>query len=266
MESTRPIRALTRGLDALTVLNSRDGATVSEVAQEIRLPRTTVYRILETLCNAGFVFRDPADDRYRLTILVRALRHGFDDDGWVTQIAKPCLAELGRDLVWPVSIATLSDSMMMLRETTDHATPLAAVRYTAGHRLPLLSTATGRVYLAFCTAAERDGLLDSLARSTREEDKLARSPLVDTHRMLADVAQQGFAATTHTRRLTEEACLAVPVRVHDGVLAILTVRFNAAAVPMPAAIERFLPKLRLSAAKMVGLLSEQSSVGVASTP
>ena len=49
MESTRPIRALVRGLDALTVLNSRDGATVSEVAQEIRLPRTTVYRILE-LC------------------------------------------------------------------------------------------------------------------------------------------------------------------------------------------------------------------------
>jgi len=31
------------------VLNLRDGATVSEVAQEIRLPRTTVYRILE-LC------------------------------------------------------------------------------------------------------------------------------------------------------------------------------------------------------------------------
>ena len=73
MESTRPIRALMRGLDALTVLNLRDGATVSEVAQEIRLPRTTVYRILETLCDAGFIFRDGADDRYRLTIQVRAL-------------------------------------------------------------------------------------------------------------------------------------------------------------------------------------------------
>jgi IclR family transcriptional regulator, mhp operon transcriptional activator len=46
MESIRPIRALMRGLDALTVLNLRDGATVSEVAQEIRLPRTTFYRIL----------------------------------------------------------------------------------------------------------------------------------------------------------------------------------------------------------------------------
>jgi IclR family mhp operon transcriptional activator len=65
MESTRPIRALMRGLDALTVLNSRDGATVSEVAQEIRLPRTTVYRILETLCNARLRVSRCADDRYR---------------------------------------------------------------------------------------------------------------------------------------------------------------------------------------------------------
>ena len=29
MESTRPIRALARGLEALTILNLRDGATVS---------------------------------------------------------------------------------------------------------------------------------------------------------------------------------------------------------------------------------------------
>ena len=35
MESTRPIRALIRGLDALTVLNLRNGATVSEVAQPL---------------------------------------------------------------------------------------------------------------------------------------------------------------------------------------------------------------------------------------
>ena len=87
MESTRPIRALMRGLDALTILNLRDGATVSEVVQEIRLPRTTVYRILQTLCDAGFVYRDPVDDRYRLTVLVRGLSDGFDDEHWVTQIA-----------------------------------------------------------------------------------------------------------------------------------------------------------------------------------
>src|SRR5580698_3033703 len=134
MESTRPIRALMRGLDALTVLNLRDGATVSEVAQEIRLPRTTVYRILETLCNAGFVIRDAADDRYRLTILVRALSDGFGDEAWVTQVAKPLMDELCREIVWPVSIGSLSGTTMLVRETTDHASPLTIERNYAGMR------------------------------------------------------------------------------------------------------------------------------------
>src|ERR1700761_5001725 len=141
MDSTRPIRALMRGLDALTILNLRDGATVSEVAQEIRLPRTTVYRILETLCNSGFIYRDSADERYRLTIMVRGLSDGFDDEAWVTQIARPYLYSLCSEIVWPVGIASLSGTTMLVRETTDHASPLAVERFSAGFRVPLLTTA-----------------------------------------------------------------------------------------------------------------------------
>ena len=63
MTSTRPIRALIRGLDALTILNLKDGVTVSEVAQEIDLPRTTTYRILETLCHAGYAYRSDSDEK-----------------------------------------------------------------------------------------------------------------------------------------------------------------------------------------------------------
>jgi len=255
MESTRPIRALMRGLDALTVLNVRDGATVSEVAQEIRLPRTTVYRILETLCNAGFVFRDGSDDRYRLTILVRTLSGGFDDEAWVTQIAKPFIHDLGRDIVWPVSIATLSGTTMMTRETTDHASPLAVERYSAGFRLPLLTSAAGRAYLAFCPASQRDALIELLARSTKEEGKLARSPSglgapADLLRALADIKSQGHATTSRTRRIMEEISVSVPVMLDDRVLACLTVRFAAAAIPLKTGVERFLPKLRQCAAKI----------------
>jgi IclR family transcriptional regulator, mhp operon transcriptional activator len=259
MESTRPIRALMRGLDALMVLNLRDGATVSEVAQEIRLPRTTVYRILETLCNAGFVFRDASDDRYRLTILVRALSGGFDDEAWVNQIAKPVIDELCREIVWPVSIATLSGTAMTVRETTDHASPLAVERYSAGTRAPLLTSASGRVYLAFCPVAQRDTILDILARSTKEEDKLGRTPRTDLSRMLADIKAQGYATSTRTRRLVEDISVSVPILLDDRVLACLTVRFGSSAVPLKTGLERFLPKLRESAAKIASLFSEQQA-------
>ena len=63
MESTRPIRALIRGLEALAVLNRKNGATVSEVTAETKLPRTTTYRLLETLSRAGYIYRDETDDR-----------------------------------------------------------------------------------------------------------------------------------------------------------------------------------------------------------
>lgn len=168
MESTRPIRALARGLDALTILNSRDGATVSEVAHEIRLPRTTAYRILETLCEAGFAHRHRFDDRYRVTGLVRALSGGFRDEAWVARIAKPCMSELADDILWPVALATLHGTDMQVREATDHASPLVAVRRSAGLRVPLLGSAAGRAYLAFCPEPERDNLLQQLTPSNKK--------------------------------------------------------------------------------------------------
>ncbi len=258
MESTRPIRALTRGLDALTCLNSRDGATVSEVAQEIRLPRTTVYRILETLCNAGFVFRDDADDRYRLHMLVRTLSDHVEDDAWVRDIAKPCIDELGRDIVWPLSVATLSGTRMMIREATDHETPLAIERHSAGIRLPLLATATGRAYLAFCPAEERETLLDRSAGAERAAEGVQRA---DAVRMLAEVKAQGYATSTRTRRLIDEVSLGVPITLHDRGLAVITVRFVSSPLPLKSGLERFLPKLRQCAAKISTMYSDQLSVG-----
>jgi IclR family mhp operon transcriptional activator len=258
MDSTRPIRALMRGLDALTILNLRDGATVSEVAHEIRLPRTTVYRILETLCTSGFVYRDSADERYRLTILVRGLSEGFDDEAWISQIAKPIINTLCGEIVWPVNIATLLGTKMMLREATDHSTPLAIERYSAGFQLPLLASAPGRVYLANCPTTQRDTLVDILARSNKEEDKAARDR-TELLRSLADIKAQGYATATRTRRMVDEYTLSVPVPL-NGRWAALTVRYVASALPLKTGIERFLPKLRQCAAKIGALFLEQQVV------
>src|SRR5258708_29714072 len=82
-ESTRPIRALNRGLDVLTALNRLERAAINTLASAVRLPRTTTYRILETLRLAGYVERDAHDECYRPTIMVRALSDGFDDEAMV---------------------------------------------------------------------------------------------------------------------------------------------------------------------------------------
>ena len=242
-ESTRPIRALIRGLDVLTELNRLERAAINTLAAVVRLPRTTTYRILETLRLAGYVDRDEQDDCYRPTIKVRTLSDGFDDEAMVAHLAKPHLAALGAQIVWPVAVATPAGATMMIRETTDRQSPLALEQYRAGVRVPMLGSAAGRAYLAFCSSQERDTLLELLSRSSLPEDRMARSR-VEVERLLSETRSQGFGMAHRARRVSEETSLAIPVRAKNRVLATVTVRYAATAVPLRTAVEQFLPKMR----------------------
>jgi IclR family mhp operon transcriptional activator len=249
MTSTRPIRALQRGLEVLHVLNLHNGATVSEVAAAIDLPRTTTYRILETLCVAGYAYRAASDERYRLTILVRGLSDGFDDEAWVTQIARPYIYDLCNELVWPIAVATLSGSTMLIRQTTDHRSPLAIEKRGPGFRVPILASASGLAYLAFCPPEQCDAILDILAKSRRDEDKPAqnRKKLLEG---LAEIRKRGFSSSRRARRISDEISLSVPVMARDRLVAALTIRFSSTAVPEAQGIQRFIPKLRATAQRI----------------
>jgi IclR family mhp operon transcriptional activator len=248
-DSTRPIRALNRGLDVLTELNRLERAAINTLANAVELPRTTTYRILETLRLAGYVERDPHDDCYRPTIMVRALSDGFDDEAMLAHISRPHLSTLCAQIVWPVAIATPSGSAMMIREATDHQSPLALEHYGAGVRVPMLGSAAGRAYLAHCAAPQREALLEMLSRSLLPEDRLARNRQ-EVERLLAETRTQGYGISTRARRVSEETSLAIPLRAKDRILASVTVRFSATAVSLRTAIDQFLPKMREVAAKI----------------
>lgn len=265
MTSTRPIRALLRGLEVLHVLNQQNGATVSEVATAIDLPRTTTYRILETLCHAGYAYRAASDERYRLTILVRGLSDGFDDEAWVTQIARPYMYELCNELVWSIAIATLSGSTMLIRQTTDHRSPLAVEKRGPGFRVAILGSASGIAYLAWCPKEQRDALLDLLAKSKRTEDQPAanRKKVND---LLLETRKRGYATWRRPRRISDELSLSVPILAGERLLASLTIRFSSTAVPEAEAIQRFIPRLR-AVAQRIGddfmSQSEQQALSIA---
>jgi IclR family mhp operon transcriptional activator len=241
--SARPIRALARGLDVLVELNRLGRAPINRLANAVGLPRTTTYRVLETLRRAGYVERDTHDDCYRPTVLVRALSDGFDDEAMVAHIAKPHLAALGAQIAWPVAVATASGTDMVIRETVDRRNFAAVERYRAGVRIPMLSTAAGRAYLAFCAGEQRQALLELLSRSPQPEDRPARSR-TEIDRLLDETRAQGFGIEHRARRGAEQTSLAIPVRAKNRILAAVTVRYPATAVPLRTALAEYLPKMR----------------------
>jgi IclR family mhp operon transcriptional activator len=188
--------------------------------------------------------------------MVHRLADGFDDDAWVTQIARPCLDELGQEVLWPVAVVSVSGTQMLVRETTDHRSPLAVERISAGMRLPILTTAAGRAYLAFCPAQERESLLEILRRSTHDADKLVHNR-AELDKILDDTRARGYSSAVHPRRVSDEITMAVPVLLEDRVLATVVIRFAEKAVPFKIAVERFVPKLRDTAQRIRTTFAEQ---------
>ena len=159
------VRSLERGLSLLVAMNRRKLASASDLAKDTRLPRPTVYRLLDTLCEAGFVSRDSATDRYRPAHGVRSLSDGYLDDEWVSEIAAPMMATFTREHVWPVALFTFEAGKMLVRDTTHRLSSLSIDYGMVGRRMGMLRTAGGLVYLAFCPDNERKVILDLLAQS-----------------------------------------------------------------------------------------------------
>jgi IclR family transcriptional regulator, mhp operon transcriptional activator len=240
--SFKPIRATLRSLDALRVLNMQNGATVTEVSRATGLARTTAFRVLETLVAGGYAVRDSADDRYRPTMLVRALADGYADESWVRDIAKPQLETLTAKIKWPLSLATPSGTGMLIRCNTDRDSPLTLYKYTPGITVPLATSAAGLAYLAWCETTHRDALIDILARAPKGAETGVRSRELLV-RQLEEVRRKGYAV--HEVGATNQSTIAVPVGASEGrLLGAITLRWIASALTEAQIIDSYLGQLR----------------------
>jgi IclR family mhp operon transcriptional activator len=249
-------RSLGRGLKMLAVLNTGGEHRVASLARAVKLPRSTAFRILCTLVEEGYVRRDPENDIYHPAAMVRALSDGFDGTSRLVQAAEPLVNALGKALIWPVNLATLSGTSVLLRQTTDTMSPLAVVRYSAGYRAPLLDRASGLVLLAFSERPQSRMLLDLLYRADAPE-----RPGVDraeAERLIVDVHNVGFSCVHRPSRSPERSSVSVPVLAGGDTLAALSVRFARSAVTQQVIMERFLPALRRAAHGIVECFNRPS--------
>lgn len=91
------VRAFKRGLDVLHEVNRSGGIRAGDVARALDLPRPTVYRLLETLEELGYIARSASDDRFRVTRRALSLGDGYDPGVVICQAAAPYLADLSKN-------------------------------------------------------------------------------------------------------------------------------------------------------------------------
>jgi IclR family mhp operon transcriptional activator len=260
MDERQEVKSLKKALRALTFLNCHGESTVTEVATAIGVPRTTSYRLLETLASEGYVEKQPHSHIYRLTSLVQKLSSGFGDCDLVVEVAKPLINRVGEWIRWPIALATPVGSDMMVRIATDFDTPLAIDRYYIGFRTPMLHAPAGLAYLAHCSEQTRASILDLVQRSGEGANE-PTSFYGGLDYRLDLIRSQGFCHIRFAQY--REGGLAVPLILDGCAIGGIVMRYTKSTLKAAQLEEHYVPIVQKLAADIVEAYKRRLNAGAA---
>ncbi len=241
------VRSLARGLAVLRYVNAAGEAKVSDIATALQLPRPSVYRLLHTLEEEGYLVCAASDSRIRVTRLAASLGDSYAASSMICQAAGPVFGAYRAKVKWPLDLTIYENAAMVIQETTHTQSPLSIDRGMIGQRLPMLRSSSGRAYLGSCEESERALILKHLRRLKDPEDE----PYLEANRlrrMLKEVTNLNLALRDSGSFRPDTSSIAVPVRADRSVIACVSMIWIRNAMPASEAIENYATILREIAA------------------
>ncbi|MBL8643958.1 MAG: helix-turn-helix domain-containing protein [Rhodospirillaceae bacterium] len=253
MKAGDKVRSLIRGLEILEAINRHNGANLNQVAQDTKLSRGTAYRMLESLCDAGFLERRTNSNGYWLSARIPSLSSGYRSDAWVSQIAEPALEKLTRAYAWPCSLLIPTDLRMICLAHTEHLSPVTFRRRRIGLAMSMFDTASGLAYLAFAAPETQANLLTSAPTPAKAQGKATAGLLKST---LTQIRKRGYHIVDSPDR---GSVLSVPILVNDTAFGSLSLRFFTSAMSHALAVNTYLTPLRQAARDLGDALESMSA-------
>jgi DNA-binding IclR family transcriptional regulator len=186
------IPVIDRMMDVLALLERRpSGATIREMVDTLGLPRTTVYRILNTLQHHDMVRRSD-DGSLRLgprllALAARTIGNAHDYD--LASLSKPHLERLSEQTGEGSKVSVLDGDGVLVVAAAQGSRDYA-LTVVPGQRLPLHAGAASKVLLAYLPKAKLQLLITGplvgyTGRTIRDPQRLTTE--------LARVRRQGWA-------------------------------------------------------------------------
>lgn len=176
-------------LRALSQFEPR-GATTTQIATQVGLPRPTAHRLLDQLMREGLVDRDPRNQRWALGPEMYLMGAMASDRYDVGKDALPTVARLSErtgDTAY-FSARRGDETVCLVRE--DGSFPIRTFVLHEGGRFPLGVASGGLAILAYLEQAEVERYLDSVDLRERWGETCSREQI---EQRLARTRRDGFA-------------------------------------------------------------------------
>lgn len=152
--ATAGTRAVERALDVLrTIGEARAEPGLSDIADDLGLHKTTVFRLLGALERAEFVVRDEERQRYQLGPALFRLASQARRASGLHEAARPELEALAHDVGETATLEVLVGREVLILDEV-HGRFLVGGAPEVGMRWPAHATSTGKVLLAAAEVEE----------------------------------------------------------------------------------------------------------------
>ncbi|MFC6690000.1 IclR family transcriptional regulator [Pseudomonas lini] len=181
--------------------SDRSSLTLQDIADRIELPKSTTFRIVQSLEKAGYLVR--LEQQYCLSFRFTRLAGLVKSTLGIREIARPVLQELAEQTEETVSIHAVSDrNRVCLDSVTTSSAPLRAV-VQAGEQIPLLVGSASKVLMAYMPKAQLTPLVN-VAKATKRTNGAVLEEF-------AMIREQGYAVS-HGERLLGISAISVPIK------------------------------------------------------
>ena len=204
-------------LDVLEALDVRGPTTLSELARETGVAKSTLHRVCTAMGERGWIARNGYSGQLELGPRIAWLARSTP-----ASALSPAFHHVAASLVERHNETTCltvldgRDSVFVAKEETSHPVRLITA---VGSRLPAFASASGRVMLADLPASEIDALYAGCELETPTGRRLRG--LEELHEILEETRRRGFGENVDETALGLH-CIAVPLGPPGRVRAAMT--------------------------------------------
>jgi IclR family KDG regulon transcriptional repressor len=213
MERENMVKSVSRALDIINIVSSeKDGLGVTEIAKQMDINKSSVYRILSTLVQYGYMEQDEETSRYKLGYKFLELSSKLLESIDLRKEAKPYLQELEKETNEVIHLVVYDQGEVIYIEKLE-GTETLRMHSKVGKRAPMHCTAVGKAILAHLPSnvvldiLERKGMPRHTDKTITDQDEFLKE--------LAQVKQKGYALDLEENEYGIR-CIAVPIFDHAG--------------------------------------------------
>jgi IclR family acetate operon transcriptional repressor len=245
--------SLRKGLELLDCFARKETWSLAELALELGQTKPTVFRILHTVEEFGYLHKDPVTGRYSLAMRFHTLGSAAVRHEQLRWQALPPLQDLARETGETVHVGILYDGEAICVQAVD-GTRLVRMHAFVGKRTPAHASALGKVLLAHLPDAELDAFAArGLARFTPKTITRPAALRVALHK----VRIQGWALDDEEMEIGLR-CLGAPITDHSGRPCACVAISGPVARMEPARIALLTPHVKAIAARISRMLGSPS--------